>query len=36
VYVAFDFNSMHFDERDFASSRESEIMGHAKTRRREG
>jgi len=33
VSVAFDFNSMHFDEelRAFASSREAESRGHAKT-----
>jgi hypothetical protein len=33
VSVAFDFNGMHFDEglRVFASSRESESRGHAKT-----
>jgi hypothetical protein len=36
VSVAFDFNGMHFDEglRVFASSREAESGGHAKTRRR--
>ena len=36
MYVAFDFNSMHFDERDFASSRLRVSQKLWGTRRREG
>jgi hypothetical protein len=36
VYVAFDFNNMHFDERDFASSRLRVSQKLWGTRRREG